>query len=80
MAYDRLEEPTLKTFQDVAEDTADYLSESKAIEKISLLQEEILENSETDDRKSFMNTYSYVSQESYVDVKRYSSLLPRRLV
>lgn len=33
MAYDRLEEPYLKTFQDVAEDTADYLSESKAIEK-----------------------------------------------
>ena len=80
MAYDRLEEPYLKTFQDVAEDTADYLSESKAIEKISLLQEEILENSETDDSKSFVDTYSYVSQESYVDVKRYSSLLPREVL
>ena len=80
MAYDRLEEPYLKTFQDVAEDTADYLSESKAIEKISLLEEEILENSETDDSKSFVDTYSYVSQESYVDVKRYSSLLPREVL
>ena len=80
MAYDRLEEPYLKTFQDVAEDTADYLSESKAIEKISLLQEEILENSETDDSKSFVDTYGYVSQESYVDVKRYSSLLPREVL
>ena len=80
MAYDRLEEPYLKTFQDVAEDAADYLSESKAIEKISLLQEEILENSETDDSKSFVDTYGYVSQESYVDVKRYSSLLPREVL
>ena len=55
MAYDRLEEPYLKTFQDVAEDTADYLSESKAIEKISLLQEEILENSENLDFLIFLD-------------------------
>ena len=60
MAYDRLEEPYLKTFQDVAEDTADYLSESKAIEKISLLQQEILENSETDENPLWILTVMFL--------------------
>ena len=64
----------------MADDVADLLSESKAIEKISLLQNEYTSNDDLDDKESFVETYSYITTESYVDVKRYSSLLPREVL
>ena len=80
MSLDRIEEPFLMNFDQVADDVADLLSESKAIEKISLLQNEYTSNDNLNDKESFVETYSYITTESYVDVKRYSSLLPREVL
>ena len=46
---------------------------------ISILKQIILiEN--LDDLQKFINTYTYVTEESFVGVKRYSSLMPREIL
>ena len=80
ISMDRVEEPFLMGFDEVADDVADLLSETKAIEKISLLQDEYISNDDLADKESFVDTYAYVTTESYVDVKRYSSLLPKEVL
>jgi len=76
MAVDRIIEPSLEPFEMVAGDVAELLAESKSIEKISLLNDEILSIQDSEEKNSFIGKYSYISEESFVDVKRYSSLLP----
>ena len=76
MAVDRIIEPSLQAFEMVAGDVAELLAESKSIEKISLLNDEILSIQDSEEKNSFIGKYSYISEESFVDVKRYSSLLP----
>jgi len=80
ISLDRIEEPTLKEFDMVVDSVGDLLSEAKAIEKIYLLQEELVSIKDTDEKDSFINSYSYISEESFVDVKRYSSLLPNEIL
>ncbi len=80
ISLDRIEEPTLKEFDMVVDSVGDLLSEAKAIEKIYLLQEELVSIKDTDEKDSFINSYSYISKESFVDVKRYSSLLPNEIL
>ena len=67
-------------FDQGADDVAALLSESKALETISLVQNEYTSNDDLNDKESFVETYSYITTESYVDVKRYSSLLPREVL
>lgn len=80
MSLDRIEEPVLKEFDTVVDSVGDMLSEAKAIEKIYLLQEELISIKDSDEKDSFINSYSYISEESFVDVKRYSSLLPNEIL
>jgi len=80
ISLDRIEEPALKEFDMVVDSVGDLLSEAKAIEKIYLLQEELVSIKDTDEKDSFINSYSYISEESFVDVKRYSSLLPNEIL
>ena len=80
MSLDRIEEPVLKEFDTVEDSVGDMLSEAKAIEKIYLLQEELISIKDSDEKDSFINSYSYISEESFVDVKRYSSLLPNEIL
>ena len=80
MAVDRIIEPSLEPFEMVAGDVAELLAESKSIEKISLLNDEILSIQDSEEKKSFIGKYSYISEESFVDVKRYSSLLPTEVL
>ena len=80
ISLDRIEEPTLKEFDTVVDSVSDLLSEAKAIEKIYLLQEELISIKDSDEKDSFINSYSYISEESFVDVKRYSSLLPNEIL
>jgi len=80
ISLDRIEEPTLMEFDIVVDSVGDLLSEAKAIEKIYLLQEELISIKDTDEKESFINSYSYISEESFVDVKRYSSLLPNEIL
>ena len=80
ISLDRIEEPALKEFDMVVDSVGDLLSEAKAIEKIYLLQEELISIKDSDEKDSFINSYSYISKESFVDVKRYSSLLPNEIL
>ena len=80
IAMDRIEEPLLKEFDSVIDEVGESLSEIKAIEKISLLQNELDSIQNIKDKESFINSYDYITNESYVDVKRYSSLLPNEVL
>ena len=73
-------EPQLKTFEDVREEASSYLSESKAIEKKLLLSSEILLALENGSLETFISAYDFISQDSFVGVKRYSSLLPQEVI
>ena len=73
-------DPKLQSFEEVAEDVADLLSESKAIEKLALMNNELQSIKNDEDKKSFIDTYNYVTQDTFVNVKRYSSLLPQEVL
>jgi len=77
LAVDKVNEPTLEAFDRVTESISDMLSQSKAIEKTALLTNEINAISDEEEIKEFIGAYNYVVEESFIDVKRYSSLLPR---
>jgi len=80
VSIDNINEPKLQPYEKVAEDVASLLSEVKAIEKIALLTNEVNSISNEDEKSEFIGAYSYVTNESFVDVKRYSSLLPREVL
>ena len=48
--------------------------------KIALLSEELNSISSNEEISEFIGAYNYVINESFVDVKRYSSLLPREVL
>ena len=80
VSIDNINEPKLQPYEKVAEDVVSLLSEVKAIEKIALLTNEVNSISNEDEKSEFIGAYSYVTNESFVDVKRYSSLLPREVL
>ena len=80
LAITSITDPSLEPFEQVAEDVADLLSESKAIEKLALMDEELSSIESEDDQNAFIGAYSYISEDTFVDVKRYSSLLPQEIL
>ena len=80
LAITSITDPSLEPFEKVAEDVADLLSESKAIEKLALMDEELSSIETEDDQNAFIGAYSYISEDTFVDVKRYSSLLPQEIL
>ncbi len=80
LAITSIIDPSLEPFQEVAEDVADLLSESKAIEKLALMDEELSSIESEDDQNAFIGAYSYIFEDTFVDVKRYSSLLPQEIL
>ena len=80
LAITSITDPSLEPFEQVAEDVADLLSESKAIEKLALMDEELSSIETEDDQNAFIGAYSYISADTFVDVKRYSSLLPQEIL
>ena len=70
----------MQEFNLIEDTIANMLSESKASEKISLLSDEIKAISNKGERMEFIKAYDYVEYETYVNVKRYSSLLPREVL
>ena len=73
-------EPELQSFENVAEDVADLLSESKALEKLALLDNEFKLIDSEEDQENFIKAYNFITQDTYVDVKRYSALLPQEVL
>ena len=80
LAINEVNEPTLQDFDVVEESISDMLSQSKAVEKIVLMTNEINAITDKEEIMSFIGAYNYVAEESFVDVKRYSSLLPREVL
>mgnify|MGYP001295124203 CR=1 FL=1 len=80
LEIDRVIEPFLQDFDSIKESISSVLSESKAIDKILLMSEEIKSILNEKERMEFIKAYDYVEYESYVDVNRYSSLLPREVL
>jgi hypothetical protein len=72
--------PSLNSFEQSKNEVSELLSEFKTKEKISLLNNEINSFLTKDEKNKFIDSYNYVTNESYVDVKRYSSLLPREIL
>ena len=80
LEIDRIIEPSLQDFDSIKESISSVLSESKAVDKILLMSEEIKSILNEKERMEFIKAYDYVEYESYVDVNRYSSLLPREVL
>ena len=77
MSLSDIQQPFLLDVKDVIEEVNNELSSKKADEKLMLLigELEIAKNDNT--LQSFIAAYDFISIDSFVDVKRFSSLLPQ---
>ena len=75
-----INEPVLKSFEQVAEQVADLLSEFKAKEKLSLIDNELQTIDGTEDQKVFIDAYQYITEDTFFNVKRDSMLLPQEVL
>ena len=80
MSVNKIKEPELQDYDSVVEQVTQKLSNIKAIEKVDLLSSELNSMESLDDKQKFIDTYSYVTEESFVGIKRYSSLMPREVL
>jgi peptidyl-prolyl cis-trans isomerase D len=80
MSVNMIKEPELQNYDSVEDQVNKKLSNLKAIEKVTLLSNELDQIENLDDKQKFINTYPYVTEESFVGVKRYSSLMPREIL
>ena len=80
MSLNNLIEPALMNYEEVADNVGELLAESKAAEKLNLLEEELNSIADAQDKQSFIEAYNFVTTDTFVDVKRYSSLLPQEVL
>ena len=80
MSLNNLIEPTLMNYEEVADNVGELLAESKAAEKLNLLEDELNSIADAKDKQSFIEAYNFVTTDTFVDVKRYSSLLPQEVL
>ena len=80
LSVSSVQEPELQPYDDVKDLVANYLSESKTIEKQALLSAELDLAKKENTLESFLKAYDFLSKESFVEVKRYSSLLPQEVI
>ncbi len=80
ISINSISEPFLMSYENVVEDVAYLLSQSKAEEKIFLMEDELKSIESQEDKVTFIDSYNYVTQDEFVDVKRYSSLLPQEVL
>ena len=80
MSLNNLIEPALMSYKEVADKVGELLAESKAVEKLDLLEEEFNSIADVQDKQSFIEAYNFVTTDAFVDVKRYSSLLPQEVL
>ena len=66
----------LQEFSEVSSKVSSMLTESKSKEKIILIENEIIAIEDEIEREKFINTYNYITTDSFVDIKRFSSLIP----
>ncbi len=80
MSIDESIDPKLQNIETVIDSVTNKLTDLKAKEKISLLANEIESLLNDDEKNVFIKAYNYVESDSFVDVKRYSSLLPKEVL
>ena len=80
MSLNNLIEPALMSYKEVADKVGELLAESKTLEKLDLLEEEFNSIADVQDKQSFIETYNFVTTDTFVDVKRYSFLLPQEVL
>jgi peptidyl-prolyl cis-trans isomerase D len=80
LSLSSITEPFLQDYDEVADEVAKLLAENKAIEKRNLLVSELDKAKTENTLQSFFAVYDFLSEESFVDVKRYSSLLPQEVI
>ena len=73
-------EPVLQDFDKVADEANELLSNNKTVEKRNLLVSELDMAKEENTLQSFFDAYDFISEESFVEVKRNSSLLPQEVI
>lgn len=80
LSLSSISEPSLQNYEEVTEAVTKLLTDKKAIEKRNLLITELDKAKIEDTLQSFYEAYDFISEESFVDVKRYSSLLPQEVI
>ncbi|MDA9754833.1 SurA N-terminal domain-containing protein [Gammaproteobacteria bacterium] len=80
MSLNNIIVPALMNYEEVADNVGELLAESKAAEKLNLLEEEFNSIEDSQDKQSFIEAYNFVTTDTFVDVKRYSSLLPQEVL
>ncbi len=74
-------EPALKSFDEVKDDAGDYLASVKTTEKQMLLTNEIKTAKDNGQLDSFIKPYGdIIKKDSFVNLKRFSSLMPREVI
>ena len=72
--------PFLMIFDDVKNQVDNLLSDNKTESKKVLLADEIVEAKDSNTVISFISAYDFISMDTFVDVKRGSSLLPQEVI
>ena len=80
ISLNSIKEPSLQDYEDVSDEVNKLLSESKTIEKKNLLVAELDTAKAENTLQSFFKAYNFITEESFVEVKRYSSLLPQEVI
>jgi peptidyl-prolyl cis-trans isomerase D len=75
-----IKEPSLKSFKNVSDQANIYLTESKAIDKKTLLSSELKLAKDNGSIEEFLSAYNFITQDSFIGVKRFSSLLPQDVI
>ena len=74
-----IEESSLLEYSSVRAEVNTLLSSDKANTKQELLNKEIEVVRKNGDIEEFISAYEFISKDSFVDVKRYSSLIPQEI-
>jgi parvulin-like peptidyl-prolyl isomerase len=74
-----VEESSLLEYSSVRAEVNTLLSSDKANTKQELLNKEIEVVRKNGDIEEFISAYEFISKDSFVDVKRYSSLIPQEI-
>jgi len=77
ISVDEIMESKLQNFSEVADSVSTLLTENKAKEKINLIGDEIISISDVSEKEKFVGTYKYITSDSFIDIKRFSSLIPQ---
>ena len=81
LSLNEVVEPILKSFDEVKDDADDYLASVKTAEKQMLLTNEIQTAKDNSQLDSFIEPYGdFIKKDSFVNLKRFSSLMPREVI